>query len=338
MGEFAEAAERIVMGADSSAADTSSVAETSDPSTTDVDTPDASAAPASEGTGSDQLPTERRANNGRFQRTVASTVPYTRFNEVTKQNQAYKADLDKLKSQFGWMDEQAAPRLQKFYQDYRNDPVGTMARELRGLGQSPAHRAQLAKDLQALMAEIAEEKEPDDPEPDPDFALDGTDAKFYSDKQLKARYEWERKQLLKEFQKELAPLKQMEQQMRHQQAYQVIQTRAVATAKAIAEPLLKNPAFQQHKAEIGERWKALRAESAQRGQSFNGETALYRVYAEVLAEKGHAPAAGQAQHFVSSLAHRASASALNPKRPVAAGSARPPSSFREAAERRFGMR
>lgn len=339
MGEFAEAAESVVMASEDAASADLSPADTPDAPPVAPDPASPEPAPSVPAEASAQTTSEeRRGPDGRFQRPSKGD---RRYQELANQNRTYKTEnerLKKLEQDFGWLTPDHAPVMKSFYERYQQDSVGALAAEILHQAKSPQHRARIQQELRELLAEQAQpEAAKPDVEPQPDYETDDGE-KVYSAKRQADWMAWRERQWTAKLHDELAPLRTLAQETQEARVHAHLSQQAEVHAQSVVGPLLQNPLFVQHRPAIRAQYRAIVHAAKAAGQEVNGEVALYRAFSTVLATAAAQQRTTTDRATVASLHAKRGASALNPARPVAAAPAARPTTFGEAAAKVLNAR
>lgn len=342
MGEFTAAAESV-LSAETVALETP--VETGSIETAPAAAPVADDTPASDlvasGDPSTEAPpaaalpqtTTTRDPHGRFAGKTPgppSTIPYQRFQEVTRKASEREKEVTALKERFGWIGDQELPVFRQFWDAYKANPAQAFLNELPLLLRSTKYGAQMRQALAEMIGEqkaAAPAPDPKEEEPHPDFYQDDDSGQrhwFYSAAQQAKHRAWQAKQQ----QQELAPIIAFQNELREERVLGRLQAEATRTAADLVTPLKSSPYFEPHR-------EAIRAKFRQYAPALGGAVALHRAYAEVLQEVVIPSLSTQDRRaLASSLQAKTGASNPNPARPgVSTGGVKPPADFREAAER-----
>lgn len=341
MGEFAAAAESVVTAESvtlETPADTGSDLTPTDAAPAADDTPTSD--PVVSGDATDAPPAAappqtaaQRDGRGRFAGKAPgppSTIPYSRFQEVTKAASQRAEEIKTLKERFGWIGDQEAPVFKQFWQAYKADPARAFLNELPLLLNSPKYGARMRQALAEMIGEqkaATAEPTPEAEEPKPDFYQDDEQGRrtfFYSATQQAAHRAWQAKQQ----EKDLQPLKAFVEEARQQQAMGRVQASAQQNARQLIDGFKASPYFEPNR-------EAIRTKFRHYAQTMSGDTALHRAYAEVLQEVVIPSLSSTDRRALAvSLQQKTGASSPNPARPgLSTGGVKPPTTFAEAAER-----
>lgn len=244
-----------------------------------------------------------------------------------------------LRERYGWLPEKAVPHLRDFYQAYTTNPVGTISSEVQGLLGNPQTRDQVVQVLQQLGFVLPQQQayagngygQDDDPEPQADYHLkDGT--KFMSAQRLSEWRAWHERQSDRRFDEKLQPIQQYVTEAQRESVRQYAVQQANQFAERVFAEARTWPHFSEHQQAIAERY------SEYQGR-MNAEAALYRAYLAVMHETVLPSLSRSEREAVAGELQRATkATTPNPTRTTGQRQDRRPESFRDAAERVFGVK
>lgn len=244
-------------------------------------------------------------------------VPYDRFSEVNE-------SLRKLKEQYGWLDDNLAPRIKTFVEGYRQNPADTLLAELQALMQHPQH-SQTIRSTAARLLGMRQGQPSSDPDAiEPQYQTpDGQP--IYTATQVQQLIERAVTEKVQPFAEDLQTRQARDQ-------LQTMQGQAMQTAKVRFAQLEKLPHFTEHKDRIKELYRTTYTEE----NGYGPHDGLYAAYTDVLTNEV-LPRAGEAgrSQVLSSLQAKSGASSVNPGRPSMPPPAEPPKDFREALERQL---
>jgi hypothetical protein len=242
-------------------------------------------------------------------------IPRQRFDEVnTRLN-----ELKSWKEQHGWVeqiDQQRYQQLNEFYSGFNDpngDPINFMEQLLGRLSADPVHGPRLnslvAKRLAAVRGQQAQPAAPT--MPDPDVAItDGQGnvvGRTYSAEAQAQREAFLKQQWLQEIRNELAPVTKTVHEVHAERA----KLASESFASSAMESFIKLPDFDAHKAEIGQRLKAM---NLQTDDPTVLTLAVKAIYADVVTPKREQQISSKAQsQLLDNLQQKAAAStSVNP--------------------------
>lgn len=246
-------------------------------------------------------------------------VPFERFDQVNKSDQARKKELEAL----AWAKDvrpEDVEHLVGMYRSLASNPFDTFVRGLAALKDDPVYGPQyvswLARELGSRRAPPAT-VEDQEPQPDIDF---GNGLTGFSAKQQAKREAWFRSQLERDFSQKLQPLTEAEQRRAgHEKASQIQADSKAAGIQEVQQMREQYPFFKDHEKDIK---AAMLAD-----ESLSLKDAFLKVIATKVAPANGAQKAAQLQHKVA-------ANTANPSRPSGASTG-PPKTFREGLEAAF---
>lgn len=140
----------------------------------------------------------------------------------------------------------------------------------------PVLGQQVRSELGRALAQMRGQR-PDAEDVEPEADLQTADGQLvYSAQQLAKREAWRERQWQKQMEQQIAPLKQMHQQVEQARTAQQMQQRAVSEAQRLVDHWSKQPHFAEHKADIAK----AQAEFVKQGT--DSGTALGLAYAKVM--------------------------------------------------------
>jgi hypothetical protein len=242
-------------------------------------------------------------------------IPRQRFDEVnTRLN-----ELKSWKDQHGWVeqiDQQTLQAAVNFYQGFNDpggDPVALLQQLAERIGSHPEHGARLrslaARQLAAARGQQAQPAAPT--MPDPDVAItDGQGnvvGRTYSAEAQAQREAFLKQQWLQEIRNELAPVTKTVHEVHAERA----KLASESFASSAMESFTKLPDFDAHKAEIGQRLKAM---NLQTDDPTVLTLAVKAIYADVVTPKREQQISSKAQsQLLDNLQQKAAAStSVNP--------------------------
>ena len=190
----------------------------------------------------------------------------------------------------GYLDSNPAQFLEAFLQEASNNP--SLAPQVRSIAARVLGQRSASPD--------------DDPEPQPDYYVDGQDGNrtpFMSAPTLAKWRSWHERKLKAEMDARLGPIEQREQARTQAQAVDTLRSQVFAATKAELDDLRTQPHFSEHEAEI----KSYLA-------SQNYQPSLHQAYVHVLTTKV-LPGISQRERdaAIAEMQKQAHAGSVNPK-------------------------
>ncbi len=257
-----------------------------------------------------------------------------------------EADLRaKLEADTPWikgLSPEAGANVRRLYDLGERNPLGLVDALVQQMAASPLYRSQLEGYLRQFSQPA--KAQPEDAEPGPDIPTSESNGQpvVYSAPQQKKWGEWQKRQILAEHQKQLAPLLQDHQQ---RQATQQSEQENRAFTQGIQQRQMNRPGFQANAAKIQTAFNALPRPWNTDGQGRSvrelqllEENALTEAYYTVLNQQAKDDAAKQIAQDLKNKQGNHGATGTGST--AVAGEAGPPKNMRESMSRvkkRFGI-
>lgn len=242
---------------------------------------------------------------------TAGPIPFERHKAVLESTRKKAAEeaVQQFQQQYG--------EAIQFATAFNADPVATAVGLMDRLQTHPEYGPQLKSYAARVLSQRRQQQPPADPEPQADVVFkyeDGSEGRTFSDAQLRKWQEWNTKQMRQQLTQELAPVMQIAQREKAEQAKQQYVAQVTDSYRPFAEEIMAMPGFAEHRDEILTRQRELFDQSSRSGQAVDPMQLVLRAYREIVPAKLQQQ---QQQQLVTSAMAKAAGRDANPAAVVA---------------------
>jgi hypothetical protein len=235
---------------------------------------------------------------------------------------ARKKASEEAQTQF---QQQYAGHLQ-LAQAMQSDPVGTITQLVAELQAHPTYGPQLKSHAARTLAARQPKAEP---EPTPDLVsrdANGQEVTFFSADQARKWQQWNANQMRQQMTQEFAPVMQIAQERKAEQAKQQYVAQAVDGYRPYVDELQEMPGFSENREAIVKRQQEMFAAAVKSGQHVDPMALVMRAYREIVPAKLQQQ---QQEQLATSALAKAAGRDANPASVVSSPPS-PPKSLRES--------